>query len=176
VADWTAITGIVVSGVAGPGIAAFFAERRLSREQRNTRRQADRGELRALLDQAAQDLREADRNRGAVHAAFMRLGVRIGESQATIDALGDIGRRIDVTDERIALFLGPDSEAAKAHRAALGALVEVHRVAQAAAALKQDNSEIDKDWKTVKAGAKKYHAARQRFVEAAHGAAGTELD
>jgi hypothetical protein len=61
-ADWTAITGItgiVVSGVVGPSVVAFWAVKRQEREASSALTLADRGAARLLLDDAARAVPEA---------------------------------------------------------------------------------------------------------------------
>jgi hypothetical protein len=175
-ADWTAITGIVVSGVAGPGIVAYFAERRLGREQRHKLQQIDRGELRSLLDTAAQDLRLAQSKRAAVQSAVRQHGSQFGNRGTPgLDELETVGRRIDVTDERVAILLGPDSDGAAAHHEALEALSSTYQSAAVVAAMGV-NADLERGWNEIKDAHDAFEDARSRFVAAAHRAAGARLD
>jgi hypothetical protein len=73
-ADSVAITGIVVSGVIGPSVSAWWAVRRLRTEHANARVLADRAELRVLLAEATRDLSRAGRLRGGVQSQFVTYG------------------------------------------------------------------------------------------------------
>jgi len=52
VADATAITGIIVSGIVGPSLAAWWARGLARSQDRRNRESGDLKELRILLDEA----------------------------------------------------------------------------------------------------------------------------
>jgi hypothetical protein len=60
VTDWTAITGIVVSGAFGPAIGATLASRHQRRQLEFEAIAQDKAELRALLDQVIEATERAD--------------------------------------------------------------------------------------------------------------------
>ena len=116
-ADWTAITGIVVSGVVGPATAAGFALLHQARGQEHERDMADRTELRALLSEASADLREAEGLRGAAGSAILTHGHTVrANAQDVIERVRESGRKVTLRSEQIALLVGHDRPVAVAHR------------------------------------------------------------
>src|SRR4051812_13811651 len=101
-ADWTAITGIVVSGVVGPATAAGFALRHQARSQGHERELVDVAELRALLSEASVDLREAEGVRGAAASALLTHGQWVRERAPDVLRLvQESGRKVSLQSERI---------------------------------------------------------------------------
>lgn len=107
--------GILVSGVIGPAVISWFAERRAAREHEYARVLADRNELRGLLDEAEQGLRTGERL--ASIASTLRLRPR--ETKRYVDELHEALREIDRESGRLELRLGSDHPAVAAYRESL---------------------------------------------------------
>lgn len=110
-ADWTAITGIVVSGAAGPSVIAFWAARRQTREAAHEVALTDRGAARALLDNAVEAVREAGGRAGVVQSAVTTWGNKLGIEGGTeeVQAFLKAGQRVSLLAPRIEVMFGPDS-------------------------------------------------------------------
>ena len=116
-ADWTAITGIVVSGVVGPATAAGFALWHQARSQHHEREMADVAELRGLLSEASADLREAEGVRGAAASALLTHGAWVRErAPDVLKLVQESGRKVTLQSEQIGLLVGQDHPVAVAHR------------------------------------------------------------
>jgi hypothetical protein len=117
VADWTAITGIVVSGVVGPATAAWLALWHQGRSHQHDCEMADVAELRRLLSEASADLREAEGMRGAAASALMTHGEWVRErAPDVLRVVQESGRKVTLQSEQIGLLVGDDHPVAVAHR------------------------------------------------------------
>jgi hypothetical protein len=105
--DSVALTGIVVSGVLGPSVGAWWALRRLRTEHENARVLADRADLRVVLPEMARDLSRAGRMRGAVQSAFLTHGASPAvKARETVDNLNEAARDVDLHGATLSLRLG----------------------------------------------------------------------
>lgn len=126
--DWTAITGIVVSGVVGPAGAAYFASRYQQRAFYRERAASDRVELRKLLDDAAVALHHAHYALSGANQSVMRHGQWVGErDNDAIVAVREAGRTLDKLRERFHIRLGRHEEVVKAFAAADEHMLEFFR-------------------------------------------------
>ena len=103
-----ALTAIVVSGVVGPGLAAWWSRER----QKSDHEQALRNELREVLDEGAHALGQTKRAFDRVLILY-RQGVAAESAEAKEAFLGWRGALADVryADDRIAIRLGVDHPA-----------------------------------------------------------------
>jgi hypothetical protein len=117
--DWVAITGIVVSGLLGPGLAAIWATRSQRIRFTQERVLRDTAELRIVIDEVAQVLERAD--------VTIRLAI-IADSDVEADK-EEVGRRltsdihaVSMLIERVAMRLGSKHDVTRCLRNALGEL------------------------------------------------------
>jgi hypothetical protein len=166
-ADWTAITGIVVSGLVGPatlaGLGAWWADRRSVREHEYARVLTDRAELRQLLDEAGQAMRWGERLGSVVPGLFMTYGPRIAEMAEThMTKFHSAMRDIDRQGVRLALRLGSNHPVASTYREAFDSLVTIVDAVDIAGVEGGPNrQQTDADMRDGYANAK---AADERFL------------
>lgn len=127
-ADWTAITGIIVSGFVGPAGAAYFTGRHQQRAFDRDRSMQDRVELRTLLDEAAVALHEAVYAGSQANSAVLQHGRWVGErAPEVVAALRDAGKVLDRLRERMQIRLGGEEKVVQALAAADEHLLEFFR-------------------------------------------------
>lgn len=125
-ADWTAITGIVVSGVVGPSLGATYAARRLNREHASSRVLGDLAELRSLLDDAEQAVRRATRWAASMQGLFMTHGRWLRErANEQYEVLRESAREVDRQAGRITLRRGTEDPMTCAYDRAFQGLTTV---------------------------------------------------
>jgi len=172
--DWTAITGIVVSGVVGPTTAAILARMNLVRGQRHDREMTDLRELRSLLSEAGADLREAEGLRAVAASALMTHGRSVRErAPEVLESLQAGGRRATLQGERISLLLGRDHPVACAHREVVD-LVTTALQTLMLADLEGRGDERIEEWKALH-DQKPAQAARLRFIEESNRLVGSRV-
>jgi hypothetical protein len=173
-ADWTAITGIVVSGVVGPSIAATYAFLNQGRAQRHTRELADVAELRKLLTEASADLREAEGLRGVAGSAILTHGEFVAErAPDAAQLIRASAQKVMLQSARIALLLGEDHPVTVAHRD-VGKLVEKALGTLLSAGYASD-AEAREEWIAI-LDSEPVIAARKRFVTEAHRLVGSRIE
>jgi hypothetical protein len=173
IADWTAITGIAVSGVVGPGIAATLALWLQGRIQRHDREMADLGELRWLLSQASADLRDAEGLRAAAGSAIMNHGESVhARAPDVVKMIQEGGRKVTLQSERIGLLVGEDHAVAAAHREVVDLITEaLTTLLRAEFAADED---ARKEWLALLDN-EPMKVARVRFVSEAHRLVGSRV-
>lgn len=124
------IVGIVVSGVVGPGFAAWWARKRQEVDHRNEDAQKRADDLSALFDAAAATLAPGV-------TEFRRL--RTGED---VD-LATWAAQVHVTYERLLLRLPAEDPVASAYLSARERLVEVGETLRGGAGLTAEEAAID---------------------------------
>jgi hypothetical protein len=180
-ADWTAITGItgiVVSGVVGPSVAAHWASRRQTAEATAQITLADRAAARTLLDDAARTIRDAIGNGGALQSAVITWGAKLGgEGQGRDEwqAFRAAAKQVDLLGPSVTVMFGKESDVTKAFAACLEAF---HRMGRGAAMIphmeQAEGNEGLRYYHDVEQGLEQATAAHERFLEAAHGAVGVD--
>jgi hypothetical protein len=112
------VTGIVVSGVIGPAIAAYYGRRgdrqRFARDQLHRSRE----DLRALLDEGAVLLGAGETNLRLAHEAASR-----GEPEP--DEVRDWAGKVHLLGQRLRLRLAADAPVITAYESVKSALVAV---------------------------------------------------
>lgn len=88
------VTGIIVSGVVGPSIAALLARRSRTREFHREQVAARRGELRQLLDEAASLLASGPTNVRILHE--QQAGAEVEHARAWLSQVFPIGQRLQL--------------------------------------------------------------------------------
>lgn len=88
------VTGIIVSGVVGPGVAAVLARRARTREFHREQVAARRGELRKLLDEAASLLASGPTNVRILHQ--QSAGAELERARAWLSQVFPIGQRLQL--------------------------------------------------------------------------------
>lgn len=88
------VTGIVVSGVVGPTVAAWFARRSRSREFHREQVAARRNELRKLLDEAASLLASGPMNLRILHE--QQAGTEVEDARIWLSQVFPIGQRLQL--------------------------------------------------------------------------------
>ena len=175
-ADWTAITGIVVSGVVGPSLGAWWAVRRLDREHRYASVLADRAEARTVLDEAARDISRAGRYRDVLEPHFTTYGASIREGAGELlETFHDAARNADAHNARLALRFGAGTPIAVGYNKALRAIIDASDAMGLAADL-GDRADLRATWDKLKASGESFRAAHAEFMAAAHDAAQVRLD
>lgn len=118
--DWTAITGIVVAGVVGPGVSGLLAIKRQDSQQGHERERDDLADLRVLLADSAKDVQQAQGLTEALLGLLLEFGEKMTAEAGpaeTIERFKATAREVVLNDARIAIRLD-DDPAAEAHRAA----------------------------------------------------------
>jgi hypothetical protein len=96
------VTGIVVSGVVGPSVAAALARRSRSREFHREQVAARRGEFRKLLDEAASLLASGPTNLRILREQVA--GAELDNARAWLSEVFPIGQRLQLwlpADDRV---------------------------------------------------------------------------
>jgi hypothetical protein len=171
--DWTAITGIIVAGVVGPGATGYLAIRRQEDQQQHERASEDLEDLRALLAESAKDLQRAEGLLGAVLGLLQTYGEKMVTDQLTVPHIDDFkatGREVLLNDARIAIRLDDANPVADAHRA--GA-VTLARAARAIAVVGIGGANLGETEAELTAAFADLAEARKRFAEAARAEVGT---
>jgi hypothetical protein len=164
VADWTAITGIVVAGVVGPAVAGGIALWQQGRGQSHERELLDLAELRGIIDQAGVNLREALGFRGRVASDFITHGKWIVErAPETLEAYREAVRLVDLDQTRIAIRLGKDHPVTVAHAEALEALSAAYTAAFGLRSDLSEASDVKEAWAVFK-DVESATAPRERFM------------
>lgn len=88
------VTGIIVSGVVGPSVAAVLARRSRSREFHREQVAARRTELRKLLDEAASLLASGPTNVRILHE--QTAGAELERARAWLSQVFPIGQRLQL--------------------------------------------------------------------------------
>jgi hypothetical protein len=88
------ITGILVSGVVGPSVAAVLARRSRSREFHREQVAARRNELRKLLDEAASLLASGPTNVRILHE--QEVGIEVERARAWLSEVFPVGQRLQL--------------------------------------------------------------------------------
>jgi hypothetical protein len=181
-----AVTSVVVAGILGPAMTAYFAARHqrrqldheLQRQQGEFAQQIklrDTEELRSLLDGVAQAIDRASYYSGLAFAAFGsgNLAVEDPKAEETMRSLAGAIKELQRANARLAIRLGP------AHKAVLEAQV-AHERAEAMAgritwgmARAQTGALERQDLEAALEDRALSDAARGRFIEAATLLAGT---
>jgi hypothetical protein len=176
VADWTAITGIVVSGAIGPALGALYASRRLEREHDFGRVAADRAEARELLDAAAQSLQRAGRLQGALDSLFVWHGTHLAERATEhVEGLREAVRAADIDSGRLELRLGTQSDVVTAHRDAVEALTNTVGAVFRDRDL-GDQAHLGETRDSLQSCRAAFVSADRRFMDAAHAVAASRLE
>jgi hypothetical protein len=176
VADWTAITGIVESGLLGPGAGALFASHRTAREHEYARVLGDRSELRALLDDAEQALRRAKRLSGTMTGQFLTHGAWTRERAGQqVERFHEAGRDVDLQSGRLALRLGTDHPAAIAYQEAFESVLRVSDALGKAGELRE-HADVREAWDDIQAGNAGVDAAHDRFLAAGKALVSSQLE
>lgn len=174
-ADSVALTGIVVSGVLGPSVGAWWALRRLRTEHENARVLADRADLRVVLPEMARDLSRAGRMRGAVQGQFFTHGASAAvKAQETVANLNEAARDVDLHSATLSLRLGAGHPITEAYVRAFDAL----REASSAVALAYGPGAIDgrEAWEQLKRSDEAFASAQADFLDEAHKVAASQLE
>lgn len=174
--SWVSATTIILA--AGPTAVGLGALGFRSWEQRrgfkHERAMTDLGDLRALLDDAAVALHDANYSRRGIEVERMSEGTKLAERAAEqIARLGEIGKELDRLGERLAVRLGPDDDAVTQFRAADEAVQEVLHAARTP----ERFAELDvRAWHNeFEAANTSFNDARAAFLEAAAERAGAKL-
>jgi hypothetical protein len=123
VSEATAIVGIIVAGVAGPAVTAVLANWRQVNQQRHERAREDLADLRALLADAAKDLRWAEGLISGTLSLLLTWGEQINvRASSHINKSSEAGRTVMFNDARIAIRLDDTDPIAEAHRDAARAV------------------------------------------------------
>jgi hypothetical protein len=166
-ADWTAITGIIVSGVVGPAVGGVIAVRRMASEHRYARILGDRSEARSVLDEAAQRLQFAIRVHSGFPSLFLQHGAFLAErAPETMEAFHAAARAVDPDYVRLVIRFGAHHNIVKAHREAWDALVASSNVI-ATAAIDPHRADLREVDSAIRTNATAASDAYDRFAEAA---------
>ena len=185
VADWTALTGIVVSGVVGPGVAALWARDRLRKELEGHRNLRDLVELREVLDQAASQLQEVELAHVVPLLTVLQFDPTVDPDGETINAqevmgsLNEAARQFGATAERLGLRLGITSAVYVSHREMARQLSEIGSAVWRARLDAGQREILDSDpareIANVQAAQAAFSAAQKDWYAAAHGLVGSRL-
>jgi hypothetical protein len=155
VADWTAITGIVVSGVVGPSVVAYWSAKRQASEAANAVALGDRSAARLLLDEAARAVREASGVGGALKSAALTWGAKLGieGGKDEMQAFRKAGQVVDLLGPRVEIMFGRGQPVSAAFAECVEA---VNRVARGANLMSGSSGAIDfrPYWEDVDQGLK----------------------
>ncbi|HEX6665750.1 MAG TPA: hypothetical protein VF081_04065 [Solirubrobacterales bacterium] len=172
--DWTAITGIIVAGVVGPGATGYLAIRRQEDQQQHERASKDLDDLRALLAESAKELQRAEGLLGGVLGMLAAYGERMTTDELTvphIDEFKATGREVVLNDARIAIRLDDTNPVAEAHRDGAATLAHAAReIAVVGTGGGADLSETEAELTTALADLAEVN---ERFTQAARAEVGT---
>lgn len=184
----TETVAIVVSGAVA--VAAIIATwHQHSRGLGHERKLADLASVRDLLDEAAVALHRVTYVLDDVRSSLTQYGgvrfFKTDDGTTTYEQLGEHGRELDALLERLSVRLGPEHEAVSAFKAADEAVLQVWRAAGLLrlepesdgdeAASRQIERLNNEKRDAIEGDRGAFDAARERFVAAAHGAAGSRL-
>jgi hypothetical protein len=123
VADWTAITGIIVSGAVGPSLGALWALAHQRRQLDQDLVLRDTAELRELLDDAAQKLERARKATGAIVGELASQAAGYGHvSEETVGTFSDAAEDAAAAGERLRIRLTRAHVVTVTHERAMQAL------------------------------------------------------
>jgi hypothetical protein len=162
------LTAIIVSGVVGPSLSAWWTRRR----QRDDHERELRAELAAVLDEGANALGQASRCYGRIHLLY-RTGVDCYSTEAR-EAFADRRRTMqDVryVGDRIAIRLGVDHPVHRAFAQCVETLDQRRDFARAY----ERGSVSDATYEEQRRARDQYDPTRQTFVEAARQLVGPRL-
>lgn len=161
--------GPTIVGIGGLAVAGLQQWRGFAHE----RRMSDLEGMRALFDDAAETLHQADYARYRVEAERMSHGASLAENAPeAIAALRDTGERLDRLTARLAVRLGPERDPVVQFRAATEAILAVWRLASTPAPLVLNVLEHNHTFETAN---EKFNDARKDFLAAAAKTAGAQL-
>lgn len=176
-ADWTAITGIVVSGLLGPAAAAWLAERRARREHEYARILSDRVELRQFLGEAEQALRLAERIASAIPWLLLTHGHWLPErADSHIKKFNEAMRELDLHSSQLALRIGSDHEATRLYEEAFGALVGVSVAIDRLRVEGDTAPSVQQANTAIQAGHSKAAGAHEQFLASANKLVASQLE
>jgi hypothetical protein len=173
VVDWTAITGIIVAGVVGPGATGYLAIRRQEDQQQHERASEDLEDLRALLAESAKDLQRGEGLLTGVLGLLHTYGEKMVTDQLTVPHIEDFkakGREVLLNDARIAIRLDDANPVADAHRTGAATLA---RAARAIAFVGTSGANLSETRAELTAACADLAEARKRFAQAARAEVGT---
>ena len=157
--DWTAITGItgiVVSGVVGPTVAARLAASNQAKAAENAIALADRGAARTLLADAALAVREAIGKAGWLREALWKWEEKLGREDLVTDAETHAGveelkafqtaaQRVDLLEQQVTIMFGQGHPVAAAYTACGEALSRVARASYQIPALHEYDARLQEE-------------------------------
>jgi hypothetical protein len=154
---------------AGPSVVALAALGLVVWQQRRgvdqARELADLADARALLDDAARALRDADYARHG-----MLMAGPAGVTGVLLERLDKAGAAMDAIGIRLAIRLG-DEDVVRQFRTAGEALLAISREVHAPA----DATDPDEQWQEVQAASARFQDAGRRFIAAAGRIVGARL-
>ena len=175
--DWTAITGItgiVVSGVVGPTVAARWAASNQAKAAENAIALADRAAARTMLNGAALAVREAIGRADALWEALGTWGYKLGTEGGIeeITAFHDAGHAADLLGPGVRMMFGDGRPVADAYTECLQRIDRI----ELGASMIRDMRVGDRDFSmwsdAVIGGLKEAKDAHRRLLEAGHEAIG----
>jgi len=171
--DWTAVTGIIVAGVVGPGATGYLAIRRQEDQQQHERACDDVEDLRALLAESAKDLQRAAGLLVGVLGLLQTYGEKMATDQLTVPHIDDFKatvREVTLNDARIAIRLDDANPVADAHRAGVATL---NGAAMAIVFVGTGGANLSETEANLTAAHADLVEARKRFAQAARAEVGT---
>lgn len=148
-ADWTAITGIIVAGAVGPGVGGYIAYRLMGREHAFARDLDDRKELRQTLDEATQAMLVVTRRLGIIRAAFITHGWKVRrDAREAWEQFQAAGQEVDRMAGRLDMRLGKASPIALSYHAAVEATIAASRAIGLAGDMQED-ADLRETWDTL---------------------------
>lgn len=172
--DWTAITGIIVAGVVGPGATGYLAIRRQKDQQQHERASDDLEDLRALLAESAKDLQHGEGLLAGVLGLLLTYGEKMATDQLTVAHIEDFkatGRVVLLNDARIAIRLDDSNPVADAHRVGAATLARAARAIALVGGIGGAN--LSETHAELTAAHADLAEARNRFAQAARAEVGT---
>ena len=174
-ADWTAITGIVVSGVLGPAVVGWLADRRGRREHEYALVLSDRVELRQFLGEAEHALRFAERVASAFPGLLLTHGHWLPDRADThIKTFYEAMREVDLRSSQLALRIGAAHEATLQYRQAFDSLARLTAAVQLLDPQRDDAESLRQANSDIRDGHAAAVAAHSRFLSSANSAWGVD--
>ena len=172
-ADWTAITGIVVSGAVGPSVIAYWTARQQRQREVHEVTLADRAAARTLLDDTVAAVREAEGLAWAVHSATISWGHKLGGEGGVeqVTSFRAAARRVDLMNPRVHVMFGQGEPVALALADCVTALEKVAQNSHMISAV-GSHTDFRPYYEDLKLGCEELGAAHGRLLDAAHQAVG----
>lgn len=169
------ISATAVTGILSPWLTQRLARSRDKAQHKHEVAMADVAELRALVDQAAQNVARALELYREVRSHVVQQGASFDQrARSSTELFRSLGLQIDVDSTRLAIRLGSDHTLCEAHRSVSAAVADVvHHVSVAVSM--REHANLRETWQTVMRRGDEMRAAVDAFTQEAVRTVGSRL-